>query len=184
MSVTDDPEGRPRRHDDVHDVGLAAGGDVRAFERLYRAHVARVHSLARRMLRDGDADEATQDVFVRAWSKLHTFRGDAAFGTWLHRLAINVMLSRRATTGMDAKRHEADDTSLDSAHGRRDTPDIGVDVERALARLPAGMRQVLLLHDVEGFRHEEIATQLGIAIGTSKSQLHRARLAMRTLLDR
>ena len=81
------------------DVALAAGGDSSAFERLYRTHVARIHSLARRMLGPGEADEATQDIFVRTWQKLDQFRGESAFGTWLHRLAVNVVIERRRSSG-------------------------------------------------------------------------------------
>jgi RNA polymerase sigma-70 factor, ECF subfamily len=161
------------------DVALAAAGDAHAFERLYRAHVTRVHAIARRMLSDADADEATQDVFVRAWEKLGTFRGESAFGTWLHRLAVNVMLGRRASLGTRRARELPDDSALDHVAGRRQSPELSMDFEQAIARLPDGARQVFVLHDVEGYRHEEIAGMLGVAAGTSKSQLHRARMALR-----
>lgn len=161
------------------DVALAAAGDAHAFERLYRTHVTRVHGLARRMLSDSDADEATQDVFVRAWEKLGTFRGEAAFATWLHRLAVNVMLGRRSALGTRRSRELADETSLDLVAGSRQSPELRMDFEQAIARLPDGARQVFVLHDVEGYRHEEIAGMLGVATGTSKSQLHRARMALR-----
>ena len=94
-----------RTDSDAVDATLAASGDAHAFERLYRGHVNRIHGLARRMLSDDEADEAVQDVFVRAWQKLGTFRGASAFGTWLHRLAVNVLLSRRETIGIRRKRH-------------------------------------------------------------------------------
>src|SRR6476659_678709 len=97
--------------DDASDVAAAAAGDVRAFERLYRRHVSRIHSTAVRMLGDEEADDATQDVFVRAWQRLAQFRGDSAFGTWLFRLAVNVMLSRREVVAIRDKRH-VDDTNL------------------------------------------------------------------------
>ncbi len=165
------------------DVALAAAGDAHAFERLYRAHVTRIHGLARRMLSEGEADEATQDAFVRAWEKLGTFRGESAFGTWLHRLAVNVILGRRGERGRRRgtrqSRELADEGLLELAPSRRRTPELTMDFERALARLPEGARQVFVLHDVEGYRHEEIATMLGLATGTSKSQLHRARMALR-----
>jgi RNA polymerase sigma-70 factor (ECF subfamily) len=169
---------------DAVDATLAASGDSHAFERLYRGHIARIHSLARRMLSDDEADEAAQDVFVRAWEKLGTFRGEAAFGTWLHRLAINVILGRRERRGVYRQRYLEDDGVLDTVPGRRAGPETAMDMEKAIARLPDGARQIFVLHDVEGYRHEEIAGMLGLAAGTSKSQLHRARMALRQHLDR
>jgi RNA polymerase sigma-70 factor, ECF subfamily len=174
----------PKSDSDAVDATLAASGDAHAFERLYRAHVGRVHSLARRMLGDDDADEAAQDVFVRAWEKLGTFRGEAAFGTWLHRLAINVMLGRRERRGVQRQRYLEGEGMLEAVPGRRSAPETSMDMETAIARLPDGARQIFVLHDVEGYRHEEIAEMLGLATGTSKSQLHRARMALRQHLDR
>jgi RNA polymerase sigma-70 factor (ECF subfamily) len=172
-----------RNDTDAVEAALAASGDAHAFERLYRAHVGRVHSLVRRMLNDEDADEVTQDVFVRAWQKLGTYRGEAAFGTWLHRLAVNLILGRRQLLGQRRDRFLPDDTALAAVSARREAPELSLDFESALARLPAGARQVFVLHDVEGYRHEEIADLLGLAVGTSKSQLHRARMALRQHLD-
>jgi RNA polymerase sigma-70 factor, ECF subfamily len=169
---------------DAVDATLAASGDAHAFERLYRGHIGRVHSLARRMLSDDEADEAAQDVFVRAWEKLATFRGEAAFGTWLHRLAINVILGRRERRGLQRQRYLEGDGVLETVAGRRSAPETSMDMESAIARLPDGARQIFVLHDVEGYRHEEIADMLGLATGTSKSQLHRARMALRQHLDR
>jgi RNA polymerase sigma-70 factor, ECF subfamily len=169
---------------DAVDATLAASGDAHAFERLYRGHISRVHTLARRMLSDDEADEATQDVFVRAWEKLATFRGEAAFGTWLHRLAVNVILGRRERRGLQRQRYLEGDAVLESVAGRRSIPEASMDMETAIGRLPDGARQVFVLHDVEGYRHEEIAEMLGLATGTSKSQLHRARMALRQHLDR
>jgi RNA polymerase sigma-70 factor, ECF subfamily len=173
-----------RNDADAVEAALAASGDAHAFERLYRNHVARVHSLVRRMLNDEDADEVTQDVFVRAWQKLGTYRGEAAFGTWLHRLAVNVILGRRQLLGQRRERFLPDDSALASVAGARHAPELSLDFETAIARLPDGARQVFVLHDVEGYRHEEIADLLGLAVGTSKSQLHRARMALRQHLDR
>src|SRR5262245_21126685 len=102
---------------ELADAALAASGDARAFERLYRTHAARVHSLARRMVNEDHADDLTQDVFVRAWEKLSTFRGEAAFGTWLHRLAVNVILGKRQTLGTERQRFVADDEALDDVPG-------------------------------------------------------------------
>ena len=167
------------------DVALAQSGDGRAFERLYRTHVPRIHGLVRRMMSGGDHDDVTQDVFVRVWEKLHTFRGESAFGTWLHRLAVNVILAKRKTLGGERRRFGDDSgETLELVAGRQGTPEHGVDFEEALARLPEGARQVFVLHDVQGYRHEEIAKLLGIVPGTSKSQLHHARMALRKYLDR
>lgn len=166
------------------DVALAVAGDQRAFERLYRLHVARIHSLARRMAAfEGDPDELTQDVFVRAWERLATYRGEAAFGTWLHRLAVNVILNwRRSEAG--ERRWIEDGADTDLLMGSRGNSAESLDLEGAIAKLPPGARQVFVLHDVEGFKHEEIAQMTGVTSGTSKAQLHRARMLLRAYLER
>ena len=169
---------------DSADARLAAKGDAAAFERLYRKHVARIHSLARRMVGPDDADEAAQDAFVRAWEKLGTFRGDAAFGTWLHRLAINVFLGFRAAAGRRRERVGGTDNVLETMSGRRRQMELQMDFEAAIGRLPDGAREVFVLHDIEGFKHREIAEMLDVTDGTSKAQLHRARLILRQYLDR
>lgn len=168
----------------VDDVVLAANGDAAAFERVYRAHVPRVHGLARRMAGPEAADELTQDVFVRVWQKLGTFRGESAFGTWLHRLAVNVIVERFRTLGVRRDRYLADSEPVleVTAAPVRARPDLAMDLDAAIARLPEGARTIFVLHDVEGYRHEEVATMLGISAGTSKSQLHRARQSLRGLL--
>jgi len=166
------------------DAALAGSGDPSAFERLYRTHVARVHTLVRRMLDADEADDVTQDVFIRAWQKLSTFRGESAFGTWLHRLAVNVVLARRKSVGIERGRFIAGDEPLKDVSGRPHTPELSMDFEEALASLPQGARQVFVLHDVEGYRHDEIARMLGVVPGTSKSQLHHARMALRRHLER
>lgn len=167
------------------DVALAAGGDTGAFERVYAQHVARVHGLARRMAGTEVADELTQDVFVRAWQKLGTFRGDAAFGTWLHRLAVNVIIERFRALGTQRDRFLADgDDALQRMPSPRPSGDVRMDFDAALARLPNAAREVFVLHDVEGYKHHEIGALLGISPGTSKSQLHRARMLMRGHLER
>jgi len=166
------------------DAALAASGDASAFERLYRAHVARIHTLARRMTSAEDADELTQDVFVRAWEKLSTFRGDSAFGTWLYRLAVNALLGRRAAIGRNRERLRSGDEALAYLPSRSATPDLTVDFEVAIERLPEGAKQVFVLHDVEGYKHKEIAEMLGVTDGTSKAQLHRARMALRQYVER
>ena len=169
--------------EDASDVTAAADGDVRAFERVYRRHVARIHSTAVRMLGPEEADDATQDVFVRAWQRLAQFRGDSAFGTWLFRLAVNVMLSRREVVATRRRRHVDDETVIDTLSARDARPELGIDFETAMQRLPPGMRQIFVLHDIEGYKHDEIAAMLGIAQGTSKSQLHRVRMVLRKYLD-
>jgi len=169
--------------EDASDVAAAASGDVRAFERVYRRHVARIHTTAARMLGAEEADDATQDVFVRAWQRLGQFRGDSRFGTWLFRLALNVILSRREVITTRARRHVDDAELVDTLSTPSGTPELGVDFETAMQRLPPGMRQIFVLHDIEGYKHDEIAAMLGIAQGTSKSQLHRVRMLLRRYLD-
>jgi RNA polymerase sigma-70 factor (ECF subfamily) len=167
------------------DARRAAEGDTAAFERLYRANVPRVHGLALRMLGPDLAEEVTQDVFVRAWRKLGTFRGDAAFGTWLHRLAVNVILTRRKQLGKQRQRmHHDGEHVLGRASGRRPRPELGVEFERGMRRLPDGAREIFVLHDVEGFKHHEIAEMLGVTTGTTKAQLHRARMLLRQYVSR
>ena len=186
-SISADPSFVSPSPDLAHDVALAAQGDRRAFERVYRAHVDRVHALCLRMLGDrGAAEEATQDVFVRAWGKLALFRGESAFSTWLHRLAVNVVLTRRETLGRERRRtvDDADGEVVHALPARPVVPGDRMDLERAIAALPPGARRVFVLHDVEGYRHEEIAERLGITAGGSKAQLHRARLLLRGALNR
>lgn len=165
------------------DARRAATGDHAAFERLYREHVGRVHALARRMVGEDVAEDLTQEVFIRAWQKLGTFRGDARFGTWLHRLAVNHLLSRRATVRREDERTVPGEGILEriTAPRRRGSAE-ALDLEGAIGHLPDGAREVFVLYDVEGYPHEEIAERLGIAVGTSKSQLHRARMLLREKL--
>ena len=160
-------------------MALAAAGDVRAFERLYRAHLPRVHGLVRRMTAGRDADELTQDVFVRLWQKLSSFRGESAFSTWLHRLAANVVIERFRTDATPRQRHIDGEEIFETLPSSRRTGDLSMDLEVALAKLPDGAREIFVLHDVEGYKHHEIATLLEISAGTSKAQLHRARMMLR-----
>jgi RNA polymerase sigma-70 factor (ECF subfamily) len=161
------------------DVARAAGGDRSAFERLYAAHVGRIYSLTCRMLGSHEADEVTQDIFVRTWQKLGTFRGDSAFGTWLHRLAVNVVIERRRSFAVQRARMSDDPLALEQAAVRPARPELAVDFEHAIAQLPQGAREIFVLHDVEGYKHREIAAMLDVATGTTKRQLHRARMLMR-----
>lgn len=170
------------------DVSHAVAGDRKAFERLYRAHVNRVFALCVRMTGDrAHAEELTQDVFVRAWQKLSLFRGESAFTTWLHRLTVNVVLNARKAEGRQRRRFGAgtDDEGEDyQMAAPRAQPGIAIDLEAAIALLPPGARRVFVLHDVEGYKHEEIAGMLDITSGGSKAQLHRARMLLREALNR
>jgi len=172
------------------DVARAAAGDRSAFERVYRDHVNRVFSLCARMVSDrARAEELTQDVFVRAWEKLHLFRGESSFGTWLHRLTVNVVLNARKVEGRQRSRYEESDDeagmdSLPGVVGMPLAPGDLLDLEEAITRLPPGARRVFVLHDVEGYKHEEIAEMLGVTSGATKAQLHRARLLLREALNR
>ncbi|HEX9220288.1 MAG TPA: RNA polymerase sigma factor [Gemmatimonadaceae bacterium] len=172
---------------DSADVALAAGGDRQAFERLYRTHANRVFSLCTRMSGSrARGEELTQDVFVRTWEKLPQFRGESAFSTWLHRLAVNVVLNSRKSEGKHASRtdqNDVDDERWDEA-ARAPLHIERMDLTEAISKLPAGARKVFVLHDVEGYKHEEIAEMMGITSGGSKAQLHRARLLLREALER
>jgi RNA polymerase sigma factor (sigma-70 family) len=168
---------------DADDVRAAAAGDRRAFQRLYHLHVGRVHGAVFRLAGydHARAEDLTQDAFVRAWQKLPEFRFESAFGTWLYRLAVNVAL-------MDIRARGADPVNMvDDEH----LPDPGQtpfcaaereELERAIALLPPRARAVLVLYDIEGWRHEDIGSELGMAVGTSKAQLHRARGLLRKML--
>jgi RNA polymerase sigma-70 factor (ECF subfamily) len=170
----------------VDDVVLATQGDTAAFERVYRAHMPRIFNLARRMAGPDAAEELTQDVFVRAWQKLALFRGESSFATWLHRLAVNVIIERFRTLGTARERFLSDSEAvLDVAPAVRTKHlDLSMDLQAAIAQLPDGARTVFVLHDVEGFEHREIAAMLQISDGTSKSQLHKARMRLRGELAR
>lgn len=175
--------------DSSDDVTLAANGDRRAFERLYRANVDRIFSLCVRMVGDrAKAEELTQDAFVRAWEKLGTFRGDSQFSTWLHRLAVNVVLNDRETEGRRRDRHDDAVEDMDTiSYGDvrpLPVPGLSLDLEQAIAALPPGAKKVFVLHDIEGYTHKEIAESLGVTAGGCKAQLHRARMILRRMLTR
>lgn len=168
--------------DDV--VRRAQQGDVDAFGTLYRAHAAAVFTLCRRMVGDDtEARELLQDVFVRAWERLTTFRGESSLGTWLHRLGANVVLERLRASKRDAERMVDGD---DDSYGSRSNVgqiEARLDLDAALLRLPNGARVVFVLHDIEGYSHDEIARMTGIAAGTARAQLWRARRALMKILD-
>jgi len=177
-------DGGSAAHQDLDDVRLAADGDVAAFERLYRKHVTRVHSLVSRMLEPELADEVTQDVFVRVWDKLGSFRGESAFSTWLHRVTVNLVLGQRKKLGIRRERYHPDaEAVLNRTSGAQPRPAIGAEFEAGMRRLPDRAREVFVLHDVEGFKHREVAEMLGVTTGTTKAQLHRARMLMRKYLS-
>ena len=167
-------------------VERAQAGDDEAFGALYREHVGRVHALCLRLAGDAQAaGELTQDVFVRAWEALPSFRGESAFGSWLHRLAMNVFLGKRRATGRRERRvFSTEEPALLERPAERSQPGTRLDLEQAIAALPKGARAVFVLHDVEGYQHGEIARMTGIAEGTSKAQLFRARRLLREALAR
>lgn len=168
--------------DDV--VRHAQQGDVDAFERLYRAHAPAVHSLARRMLGDdGAAREMVQDIFVRAWERLASFRGESTFGTWLHRVGVNVILNQLRVMRRDIAWFTEDAPEETPAGPPDGGVDARIDLDAAIARLPAGARTVFVLHDIEGYAHDEIAQMLGLASGTVRAQLWRARRQLMRHLD-
>jgi RNA polymerase sigma-70 factor (ECF subfamily) len=168
---------------DAELVRRAVAGDMRAFEALYRRHCARVHGAVWRLsgMHEARAEELTQEAFVHAWQKLGSFRFESAFSTWLHRLAVNVALMELRARDPA----ETVDNAVLEAAGEPVTPFCAGergDLERAVAKLPPRARAVLVLHDVEGWKHEEISRELGMAVGSSKAQLHRARGLLRALL--
>lgn len=165
-------------------VEAARAGDLVAFERLYRENERRVFALCLRLSSDPTlAEELTQDVFVRAWKKLDTFRGDSALSSWLHPIAVNVALSERRSRRRRLARVVAtDDVAALERPQPPPAPEKGFDLEKAMAALPPGARAVFVLHEVEGRTHEEVAALLGLAPGTSKAQLHRARRLLREAL--
>jgi RNA polymerase sigma-70 factor (ECF subfamily) len=167
-------------------VERARRGDVDAFERLYRETAGRIHALCLRMTGHQQlAEELTQESFLRAWKKLSGFRGESAFGTWVHRIAVNVVLGHLRSHARSAERRGVD-TDPSEIDPPRDLEDTGtrLDLERAIAALPERARVVFILHDVEGFRHRDIAGMTGMAVGTSKAHLSRARSLLRKALRR
>jgi RNA polymerase sigma-70 factor, ECF subfamily len=171
-------------------VARAQAGDQTAFRELYEQNAGRVYALCLRLTGDrAAAEERTQDVFVRLWDKLRSFRGDSAFSSWLHRLAVNVVLNEQRTTGRRERRVLPSEDPGMAVGAQHAVPlhdrDISIiDLERAIAELPDGAREVFVLFDIEGYGHGEIAEMTGIAEGTSKAQLFRARRLLREKLER
>ncbi|MFC5570317.1 RNA polymerase sigma factor [Lysobacter yangpyeongensis] len=187
MPLETDPQPETGTDDERALIAAAARGEVSAFEGLYRRHVGRVHGAIARLVggHGARAEDLTQDAFVRAWQALPAFRFESAFSTWLHRLAVNTALmdlrSRRSRPHDDGD-EDAFDT-LGTADSAGHSTALTMDLERAIASLPPRARAVLVLYDVEGWQHEEIAAELGMAVGSSKAQLHRARHLLRARLE-
>ncbi len=168
----------------------AAAGNMVAFEEIYQRHHRRVYSICLRMLQNAtEAEDLTQDVFIQLYRKIGSFRGDSAFTTWLHRLTVNqVLMHFRKRNVKFEKTTEEGETPIQIVGGTenpRKMPVVDkIAIENAIAQLPNGYRNVFVLHDVEGYEHEEVAKILGCSVGTSKSQLHKARLKLRKLLQK
>jgi RNA polymerase sigma-70 factor (ECF subfamily) len=171
------------------DVQRAATGDMVAFEELYRLHQGRVYSLCYRMTRNtAEAEDLTQSVFVQLFRKLKTFRGDSTFTTWLHRLTVNEVLMHFRKRTVRREQTTADGTLPDQIMSGSQNPNRmsvidRISLDEAIRQLSPGYRAVFILHDVEGYEHREIGEMLGVAAGTSKSQLHKARMKLRQMLS-
>jgi RNA polymerase sigma-70 factor, ECF subfamily len=159
--------------------------DMRAFEELYRAHVPRVYAVCIRMTANVTrAEELTQKTFVTVWEKLPLFRGESAFTSWLHRVAVNTVLADlRAEHRRTQRVFTTEDPGVFETPSTPPPAGIKMDLEQAIAGLPPQARAVFVLHDVEGWQHNEIAEQLGVAVGTTKAQLHRARKLLQEALQ-
>lgn len=187
LITPDDGSPQPAAEDERALVESAARGEVTAFEALYRRHCGRIHGVIARLVggQGARAEDLTQDAFVRAWQALPAFRFESAFSTWLHRLAVNTALMDLRSR--KSRPHDDGDEDALELLGAADSAGHGtalsMDLERAVASLPPRARAVLVLYDVEGWQHEEIAAQLGMAVGSSKAQLHRARTLLRSRLE-
>jgi len=178
------------RASDLELARKAATGDMFSFEELYQRHHRRVYSICLRMLQSpSEAEDLTQDVFIQLYRKIGSFRGDSAFTTWLHRMTVNqVLMHFRKRNVKFEKTTEEGETPVQIVNGtenHRKMPIVDkIALENAIAQLPNGYQSVFVLHDVEGYEHEEVARILGCSVGTSKSQLHKARLKLRKLLQK
>ena len=175
---------------DLELAQAAANGDMPSFEELYRRHHRRVYSICLRMLQNSsEAEDLTQDVFIQLYRKIGSFRGDSAFTTWLHRMTVNQVLMhfRKRTVKFEKTTEEGetpDQIVAGTAHPEKMRIVDKIALDNAIAQLPEGYKNVFVLHDVEGFEHEEVAKILGCSVGTSKSQLHKARLKLQKLLKK
>lgn len=184
----------PKSATEAEAIRLAQAGDAAAFELLYHLHSRRVYALCLRMVGNpSDAEDLMQEAFLQLFRKIGTFRGESAFSTWLHRMTVNVVLMRLRKKSLPAASLE-ETTEPDEETGgpRKDigAPDLRlsgavdrVNLERSIEKLPPGYRTVFVLHDVQGFEHNEIAGIMGCSVGNSKSQLHKARTRLRELLQ-
>jgi RNA polymerase sigma-70 factor (ECF subfamily) len=184
----------PRSATEAEAIPLAQAGDAAAFEHLYGLHSRRVYALCLRMVGNpSDAEDLMQEAFLQLFRKIGTFRGESAFSTWLHRMTVNVVLMRlRKKTLPAASLEETTEPDEETGGPRKDigAPDLRlsgavdrVNLERSIEKLPPGYRTVFVLHDVQGFEHNEIAGIMGCSVGNSKSQLHKARTRLRELLQ-
>lgn len=174
-------------------IERAQKGEETAFEALFHLHKQRVYSLCLRMIKNtAEAEELTQEAFLQVFRKIHTFRGESAFSTWLHRLSVNIVLMRmrKKTVTVTSLEESPAGDEFDEQPKQYGAPDLKltgsidrVHLERAIAQLPPGYKQAFVLHDVHGYEHHEIAAMLGSSIGNSKSQLHKARVRLRKLLQ-
>jgi RNA polymerase sigma-70 factor (ECF subfamily) len=171
--------------DEADLIRRARERDQQAFAQLYRRHVGRVHAICRRMAANVPrAEELTQTVFVKLWDKLDLFRGESAFGSWLHRLTINTVLTEfRTTRRREARVFGAEDPAALETPAAAPSPGLRLDLEQAIATLPPRARVVFVLHEIEGYTHEEIGRLLDLETGTTKAQLHRARLLLQEALQ-
>ncbi len=173
---------------DIELARVAANGNMAAFEEIYKRHHRRVYSVCLRMLQNtSEAEDLTQDVFIQLYRKIGSFRGDSAFTTWLHRMTVNqVLMHFRKRTVKYEKTTEEGETPVQIVSGTANPEKMRIvdkiALDNAIEQLPAGYKSVFMLHDVEGFEHEEVARILGCSVGTSKSQLHKARLKLQKLL--
>jgi len=163
-------------------IAEAQSGNQVAFEEIYRIHMGRVYAICLRILADRSrADEVAQQIFFRAWIKLSSFRGESSFASWLYRLSINMILGELNSSKRESS-HVLDDDSIISSSRMETAQNLKLDLEKAISFLPKQARAVFVLHDIEGWKHEEIAGTMGLAVGTCKAQLSRARRILREVL--
>ncbi|MCS6873492.1 MAG: RNA polymerase sigma factor [Pyrinomonadaceae bacterium] len=172
--------------DDFSLLRKASEGNSAAFEAIYRRHHRRVYNLCLRMLKDSaEAEDLTQEVFIQLYRKMDSFRGESAFSTWLYRLTVNQVLMHLRRKQIKNEKTTEDGQTPRITHSESEKKVQVIEkiaLERAISELPNGYRTIFMLHDVEGLQHEEIAKMLGLSVGTSKSQLHKARMKLRNLL--
>jgi RNA polymerase sigma-70 factor (ECF subfamily) len=166
-------------------IDLARNGDNNAFKELFHLNVSRVYAVCLRFSACRDlAEELTQKVFIKAWEKLYTFKKESKFSSWLHRIAVNEFLMHKRSEKSFLKMFAKDNSSINKIHGRDINIETNIDLENAIASLPKQARIILVLHDVEGYKHREISSMLNIETGTSKANLHRARKLLREELSK